>query len=363
MQHTTRSRLLHRLGRKRLVVLPNDPDDQDEGKYEKQRLQQQAKSPKLIAAIILVILGGLELAFLGETIHHEPTKLDEIAKTQMKINLNITFHRMLCEECRLHLMDLTGRQIFDTWDTVKKTPLDNQGKPLLQRNYTKMDDFVSPHNISRSQRLQRGEGCNLVGHLHTYRTVGNFHVVMGPGAAMSDGMHIHQMLPQDRPNFKVSHTIHTLRLDDEVSGALDGKRFHMDARNGTTALVQYHLKVVPTRKTKNKQDNSKALEPHETNRYDVNDTKIMPLYNERNFSPGMHHGNANNIIPGVFWILNMHHLTEVAHKEEFGWYNVIRPLFFTTWIVVLLLLVDEAFFGTRRRLLQQRPRARILEIV
>lgn len=362
MQETTRSRLMQRLGRRRLFLLPNLPeeDEDNDNKHVKsiadQRKQQQSRTIKLIAFLMFLLLGGYELSLLGETIEHAPTKHEEIAKTQMTININITFHRMLCEEARLHMQDLSGRQILDTWDTIVKTPLDLKGRPLLNRNYTKMDEIFSTHtNYSKTSRLNRGEGCNLVGHLHPYRIPGNLHVLMGPGAALPTGQHIHQMNPQERPNFKVSHTIHSLRLDDQTHGDLDGSNFYIDATNGTTALVKYILNVVPT--TKRESDQLR-----ESNRYFLNDTEVVPLFKTRYFVPG-HHVEANQIIPGVIFLLYMHHTSEISSVKTMGASSIIRPLFLTGWIMVLLLLVDEAFFGARRRLLEQRPRARILEIV
>mmetsp|Transcript_11464 Transcript_11464/g.15197 ORF Transcript_11464/g.15197 Transcript_11464/m.15197 type:complete len:253 (+) Transcript_11464:1-759(+) len=79
------------------------------------------------------------------------------------------------------------------------------------------------------------------------RVAGNFHMAMGEGVER-DGRHIHSFLPEDTPNFNVSHVIHELTfgplLDEEAP--LNGVTKIITEETGTTGTIQYFIKVVPT---------------------------------------------------------------------------------------------------------------------
>ena len=64
------------------------------------------------------------------------------------------------------------------------------------------------------KKMTGGEGCNLSGHFTVNRVAGNFHIAMGEGVDR-EGRHIHQFLPEDRINFNSSHIVHELSFFDD----------------------------------------------------------------------------------------------------------------------------------------------------
>lgn len=71
-------------------------------------------------------------------------------------------------------------------------------------------------------KMTGGEGCNLSGHFTVNRVAGNFHIAMGEGVDR-EGRHIHQFLPEDRINFNASHIVYELSfMDDEYAGDGEG---------------------------------------------------------------------------------------------------------------------------------------------
>ncbi|GMI06888.1 hypothetical protein TrRE_jg4657 [Triparma retinervis] len=59
----------------------------------------------------------------------------------------------------------------------------------------------------RGQRkVALGQGCRLSGTMLVNKVAGNFHVAMGE-SMVRDGRHIHQFLPEDAPNYNVTHEV------------------------------------------------------------------------------------------------------------------------------------------------------------
>ena len=179
--------------------------------------------------------------------------------------------------------------------------------------------------------MSKGEGCNMSGYMTFSRVSGNFHIAMGEGVER-DGRHIHKFQPEDAPNFNASHIIHSLSFgpDHKVFGenqrgrqSLEGVKKIITEDNGSTGMLQYFIKIVPTKYK------GKGLDL-ETNRYffterfrplmtDMIEKEHHDLGGSKNMA-GAHVGGAiggsmkhdehhkvqNAVLPGVFFIYEIY---------------------------------------------------------
>jgi len=229
---------------------------------------------------------------------------------QMRVNMNITFPSLACEDLHLDAIDVAGDSQINIEDTLKKIRIhDKNGKRyspeeikvelnthreeqakkerILRENLA--DDYCGPcygaHEVEdqccqtcdevieayekkrwktellrytaeqcvREERdkmepknMTKGEGCNLSGYMTVNRVSGNFHIAMGEGIER-DGRHIHTYVPEDAPNFNASHIIHQLGFGPEDGReSLNGATKIVTEKTGATGLFQYFIKIVPT---------------------------------------------------------------------------------------------------------------------
>ena len=206
----------------------------------------------------------------------------------MRVNLNITFPALHCNDVHLDVIDVAGDSQLEISDKMFKQRLNiKDGKPKsktkiaaeanikAEEDKKKRDaisqkvpgDYCGPcygalekegdccntcdevleaykkkrwnenavqplaeqciregRGKNEPKKMTKGEGCNLSGHFTVNRVAGNFHIAMGEGVDR-EGRHIHQFLPEDRINFNASHVVHELSfLDDEYNDA-DGDLF------------------------------------------------------------------------------------------------------------------------------------------
>jgi hypothetical protein len=216
----------------------------------------------------------------SQTIEH--ISVDTSLGKKMRVNMNITFPSLACEDLHVDVMDVAGDSQLDIADTLVKQKLNKQGLPsskdleraelnakqqreeeknrLLKSNLP--DDYCGPCygatdeeieccntcdelleaykkkkwrsevvQISSEQclregrdsmepkKIKKGEGCNLSGYLLLNRVAGNFHIAMGEGIER-DGRHIHTFNPDETPDFNASHVIHDLSFGP--TGTKDG---------------------------------------------------------------------------------------------------------------------------------------------
>lgn len=237
------------------------------------------------------------------------TVVDSSLGRRMRVDLNITFPGLACDDLHLDAIDVAGDSQIDVEDTLKKRRLHPNGKPYskeeidVDTNFHREqqarkdqllkeklpDDYCGPcygahetdgqccqtceeviqaYNKKRwksellkytaeqcvregrdklePKRMTKGEGCNLSGYMTVNRVSGNFHVAMGEGIER-DGRHIHTYVPDDAPNFNASHIIHRLSFGPEDgTEPLSGTTKIVTEHTGTTGLFQYFIKIVPT---------------------------------------------------------------------------------------------------------------------
>jgi hypothetical protein len=216
---------------------------------------------------------------------------------KMRVNLDITFPSLACEDLHIDIMDIAGDSQLDIEDTMVKKRLNRKGMPLgdaeivetnlhrqkqSEKEKVKLtevpDDYCGPcygaaesesqccntcddlieayqHKRWRTdmvvqtseqciregrdknvepKRLRRGEGCNLHGHFMVNRVGGNFHIAMGEGIER-EGRHIHTFNPDDTQNFNASHIINHLSFGPDVDV---GEKYRRDnsAMDGLMSL-------------------------------------------------------------------------------------------------------------------------------
>jgi len=237
------------------------------------------------------------------------TVVDTSLGKQMRVNINITFPALACEDLHVDVIDIAGDSKLDVEDTLKKKKLHLNGKAFstreievetnqhrqIQKEHEDIlkrelsSDYCGPcygaqetedqccqtcdevveaykkkrwksdllkytseqcvregRNKVEPKKMTRGQGCNLAGYMMLNRVSGNFHIAMGEGVER-DGRHIHSFLPEDAPNFNASHIIHQLSFGPPIGPqALSGSTKIVTESTGTTGLFQYFIKVVPT---------------------------------------------------------------------------------------------------------------------
>ena len=205
----------------------------------------------------------------------------------MRVNLNITFPSLHCNDLHLDVIDVAGDSQLEISDKMFKQRLNLNGRPKpqekisaeanikaeedrRQRDLLKKevpDDYCGPcygaheeegdccntcdevlakykkkrwnenavqplaeqclregRGNNEPKKMTGGEGCNLSGHFTVNRVAGNFHIAMGEGVDR-EGRHIHQFLPEDRINFNASHVVHELSFLDDEYGDVIGEGF------------------------------------------------------------------------------------------------------------------------------------------
>jgi len=205
-----------------------------------------------------------------ETIEH--LVVDTSLGKKMRVNLNVTFPELACEDLHLDVMDVAGDSQLNIEDTLKKRKLYMSGvymtdseeeviankakadhakreqliKDALESDYCgpcygaqeeegqccqtceEVRDAYEKKNWNsdllshiaeqciregvhrkKPKKMKKGEGCNLSGFMNLNRVSGNFHIAMGEGVEQ-DGRHVHLFAPDDTENFNSSHIVHEL---------------------------------------------------------------------------------------------------------------------------------------------------------
>lgn len=226
----------------------------------------------------------------------EHITVDTSLGKKMRVNLDITFPALACEDLHIDIMDIAGDSQLDLDDTMTKRRLNSKGMTLgkeevvesnahhqkqaekdkvlkveLPENYcgpcygaqavegqccNTCDELIEAYKTKRwrtdmvaqtaeqciregrdkvePKKMRKGEGCNLQGHFMVNRVGGNFHIAMGEGIER-DGRHIHTFNPEDTHNFNASHTIQHLSFGPETTGF--GNNQELTSLNGVTKIV------------------------------------------------------------------------------------------------------------------------------
>ncbi|KAL6043020.1 Endoplasmic reticulum-Golgi intermediate compartment protein 3 [Balamuthia mandrillaris] len=214
---------------------------------------------------------------------------------KLQINLDITFPKLACSYLSVDAMDVSGEHQLDVDHNIYKRRLTETGKPLSVAKEdlaTKTSVIVRPDDycgscygagstpnqccntcdevreayrkkgwafsnadaieqckqegFTEALEAQKGEGCQVYGHLLVNKVAGNFH--FAPGLSFqSQNMHVHDLQPfKTMSNFNVSHHINRISFGKDFPGIinpLDGVSKSLAEGSG---MYQYFVKIVPT---------------------------------------------------------------------------------------------------------------------
>lgn len=256
----------------------------------------------------LIAYGLIALLVLAETVSWVNTNyrarstvehiaVDASLGKRMRVNLDITFPSLSCEDLHVDIMDVAGDSQLDVEDTLVKKRLNRRGmamgkeeivesnahqqkqskkvellKEELPEDYcgpcygahasegqccNTCDELMEAYKAKRwrtemvmqtaeqciregrdrpkRKRMRRGEGCNLKGYFMVNRVGGNFHIAMGEGVER-EGRHIHTFNPDDTHNFNASHVIDHLSFGPEPESSGNGNA-ELTALNGVSKIV------------------------------------------------------------------------------------------------------------------------------
>jgi hypothetical protein len=253
----------------------------------------------------VVALGLISLLCLAETISWvganrattDHVAVDTSLGHRMRVNLNLTFPALACEDLHVDIMDVAGDSQLNIDNTLTKTRLRPDGRVtgrkekvdsnLHQKQQQEADKVLKAElpdkycgpcygaqasddaccntcdevleaykqkrwktdvilttseqciregrHKSEPKRMTKGEGCNLVGYMTINRVAGNFHIAMGEGVERG-GRHIHTFQPDDTQNFNASHIIHHMSFGtpDATNGHLGKEAMPL---NGVQKIV------------------------------------------------------------------------------------------------------------------------------
>jgi len=199
--------------------------------------------------------------------------VDTSLNKKMRVDLNISFPALHCDDLHLDLMDVAGDVQLDVDDTMIKRRLHKNDMTYLSEaevevkmnkahkmedeardavKKTLASDYCGPcygaaekegdccnfcedvmkaykkkswhveqvravaeqcvrEHKTGAKAMSKGEGCQIAGYMTFNRLNGNFHIAMGEGVERN-GHHIHTFLPDDMENYNASHIIHELRF-------------------------------------------------------------------------------------------------------------------------------------------------------
>jgi hypothetical protein len=294
------------------------------------------------ACIIAVLVFSEYLSWrASNSLTAEHIRVDTSLGQRMRVNLNVTFPSLACEDLHVDVMDVAGDSQLNVEETMEKRRLNMRGMPLgraeaVESNQNQQidqkkkrilseevpegycgpcfgagddnvtccntcDELIQAYGRKRwrtdvivmtseqciregrdkdgPKLMKRGEGCNLSGSMTLSRVAGNFHIAMGEGVER-DGRHIHAFVPDDTPNFNASHVIHHLSF-----GAPE-EQWAESYLDGATKIVTKELGTtglfqyfIKVVPTTYLQQKSGKITRKETNRYFVTE-RFRPLMRE-----------------------------------------------------------------------------------
>jgi hypothetical protein len=179
--------------------------------------------------------------FLGEVYSYlsPPQRTDMFVAqdtdgTKLKVNLNMTFHRLPCFAMSLDVIDALGRHEMGMAATVRKTRIERNG--AVRGEYQQGNE--------RDNDQQREEGCNIQGHVMVNKVPGNFHV-------SCHGLQ-HLVMRHLGGRLNVMHTVHYLWIGEVEFVGDHGYDGQLHPINGLEQLeeqphhYEYHMDIVPT---------------------------------------------------------------------------------------------------------------------
>jgi len=175
------------------------------------------------------------------------------SSSSLKINVDITMHRIPCYILNMDISDFTGAHTSNVQGTLVKKSLDKDGKILStdssEVNKKKEEKFTTEDVI---KAFNENQGCRLTGSFSVMRLPGNFHVASHTFAPI-----LKEFRDKGRNvQFNLTHTIHHISFEDEKDIATIREKFNegimtpmdgfylVDDTHGT--LLNYYINIIPT---------------------------------------------------------------------------------------------------------------------
>jgi hypothetical protein len=255
----------------------------------------------IISGLIITWLFFSELAFYLSTDVQPELFVDTSRGEKLRINMDVTFPDLPCGYLSVDAMDVSGEHQLDVEHNIFKKRLAADGRPLgiekgeleaaltptpgagardgqevatcgscygseqeegqccntcaeVRESYRKKGwAFANPEGIAQcaaegfSENLekQKGEGCQIYGHILVNKVAGNFHFAPGK-SFQAHHMHVHDLQPFKMASWNISHRINRISFGKEFPGIinpLDGVEKTSDVGS---AMYQYFVKIVPT---------------------------------------------------------------------------------------------------------------------
>ena len=177
------------------------------------------------------------------------------SSSSLKINVDLTMHRIPCYILNMDISDFTGAHTSNVQGTLVKKHLDKDGKILsmdsseVNKKHDHEKEFTSDDVIKAFNEQQ---GCRLTGSFSVMRLPGNFHV-----ASHTFAPFIRQFREKgENIHFNLTHTIHHISFEDEKDISLIREKFNegimtpmdgfylVDDTQGS--LLNYYINIIPT---------------------------------------------------------------------------------------------------------------------
>jgi len=255
----------------------------------------------IICFIIVVYLFYVQLSSFLQTTIDNDLVVDVYRQDNMKINFDISFHKLPCAFVSVDALDVAGNEHLDIEATIQKQRLDRRGKKITEAESAKLQSevmkdivqqavpkngrgcetcygaesdeypccptcesvrnayrhrgwaFNSATNIAQCNNegfvpmitSQRNEGCRLTGEILVDKVAGNFH--FSPGKSFSNAHnHAHTTFELGEDKFNMSHTIHALSFGEPFPGAINPLDGLEQTTEDALSAYQYYIKVVST---------------------------------------------------------------------------------------------------------------------
>lgn len=177
------------------------------------------------------------------------------SSSSLKINVDLTMHRIPCYILNMDISDFTGAHTSNVQGTLVKKHLDKDGNVLsmdaseVNKKHDHEKEFTSEDVI---KAFNEEQGCRLTGSFSVMRLPGNFHV-----ASHTFAPFIRQFREKgELIHFNLTHTIHHISFEDEKDINLIKEKFNegimtpmdgfylVDDTQGT--LLNYYINIIPT---------------------------------------------------------------------------------------------------------------------
>jgi predicted small secreted protein len=256
----------------------------------------------VISSVIMFILFISELNYYLTNDIQQELFVDTSRGQKLKINIDITFHKVGCTYLSVDAMDVSGEQHIDVEHNVYKQRLNASGEviPLApekenvgdksaaveQGLMTTLDPnrcescygaesaafkccntcddvkeayrqkgwaFRAPEEIAQCHRdgyvsqmnEQKHEGCRVFGYLEVNKVAGNFHIA--PGRSYSQQhVHVHDMQGYGGHKFNLTHRFSHLSFGVDYPGQLNPLDGVEQIADKESTMFQYFVKIVPT---------------------------------------------------------------------------------------------------------------------